>query len=248
MKLHSQALPTSEQFRANEAAHLEALRGIEEAAALAAAGGGTRSRERHVSRGKMLPRERVANLLDPGSPFLRRGRKQRTEADVVEAFRHGVHRLPERVRGPPDDHVRPDDSAHLAEASIILSDMHAIGADLHRDRGEVVDDQWNAVTRAHRLDLRGQVGNPACIHPLGAKLQHVRSPRQQRLGGLHRGAFCGVSLFLAGGPIFFPTSPAKSSKRVGAETLEGGTTRLFSPDPEILKSRKNVFRNIKNGN
>ncbi|MCW9044310.1 MAG: methylcrotonoyl-CoA carboxylase, partial [Pseudopelagicola sp.] len=42
-------------------------------AAAATAGGGARSRERHVSRGKMLPRERVANLLDPGAPFLEIG-------------------------------------------------------------------------------------------------------------------------------------------------------------------------------
>jgi 3-methylcrotonyl-CoA carboxylase beta subunit len=49
------------------------LRFVEEAAALAAAGGGARARERHVARGKMLPRERVANLLDPGSPFLEVG-------------------------------------------------------------------------------------------------------------------------------------------------------------------------------
>jgi 3-methylcrotonyl-CoA carboxylase beta subunit len=33
-------------------------------------GGGERSRERHVGRGKLLPRERVRQLLDPGSPFL----------------------------------------------------------------------------------------------------------------------------------------------------------------------------------
>jgi 3-methylcrotonyl-CoA carboxylase beta subunit len=33
-------------------------------------GGGPESRKRHVSRGKLLPRERVRALLDPGSPFL----------------------------------------------------------------------------------------------------------------------------------------------------------------------------------
>ena len=33
-------------------------------------GGGIKSCERHVSRGKLLPRERVEGLLDPGSPFL----------------------------------------------------------------------------------------------------------------------------------------------------------------------------------
>src|SRR3954462_6313187 len=36
----------------------------------AALGGPQRSRERHVSRGKLLPRERVLRLLDPGTPFL----------------------------------------------------------------------------------------------------------------------------------------------------------------------------------
>ena len=35
-----------------------------------AVGGGEASRERHIGRGKLLPRERVRLLLDPGSPFL----------------------------------------------------------------------------------------------------------------------------------------------------------------------------------
>ncbi|CUH80254.1 carboxyl transferase domain-containing protein [Tropicibacter naphthalenivorans] len=73
MKLNSQAIAASEGFKANQQAHLEALRIVSEAAALAAEGGGARSRERHVSRGKMLPRDRVANLLDPGAPFLEVG-------------------------------------------------------------------------------------------------------------------------------------------------------------------------------
>ncbi len=39
----------------------------------AAEGGSARARERHVGRGKLLPRERVARLVDPGSPFLEIG-------------------------------------------------------------------------------------------------------------------------------------------------------------------------------
>ena len=35
-----------------------------------AEGGPLRARERHVSRGKLLPRDRVMRLLDPGAPFL----------------------------------------------------------------------------------------------------------------------------------------------------------------------------------
>ncbi|MGM7665928.1 carboxyl transferase domain-containing protein [Microbacterium sp. A93] len=38
--------------------------------ATAAAGGPERSRQRHVARGKLLPRERITRLLDEGSPFL----------------------------------------------------------------------------------------------------------------------------------------------------------------------------------
>ena len=73
MKLTSQIIPSSETYKTNEAAHLEALAQIEAAAEAAALGGGEKSRARHESRGKMLPRERVANLLDPGSPFLEVG-------------------------------------------------------------------------------------------------------------------------------------------------------------------------------
>src|SRR5476651_1375751 len=36
----------------------------------AALGGPEKARERHVGRGKLLPRDRVMNLIDPGSPFL----------------------------------------------------------------------------------------------------------------------------------------------------------------------------------
>ncbi len=73
MKLTSKALPNSGEFKANVAAHEAALEQIAEVAGQAAKGGPEASRERHVGRGKMLPRERVANLLDIGSPFLEIG-------------------------------------------------------------------------------------------------------------------------------------------------------------------------------
>ncbi|OOY11040.1 methylcrotonoyl-CoA carboxylase [Thioclava marina] len=73
MKLSSQVLTSSEGFAKNRTAHLEALATVRAAAEAAAAGGGPASLERHLSRGKMAPRERVAGLLDPGSPFLEVG-------------------------------------------------------------------------------------------------------------------------------------------------------------------------------
>src|SRR5690625_978377 len=48
-------------------AHVQSLRHAREQPAL---GGAQKFRDRHVARGKLLPRERVRTLLDPGSPFL----------------------------------------------------------------------------------------------------------------------------------------------------------------------------------
>jgi len=73
MKLTSRIITGSADFAANRAAHLDALGFVRAAAEAAEKGGGDKARARHLSRGKMLPRDRVANLLDPGSPFLEVG-------------------------------------------------------------------------------------------------------------------------------------------------------------------------------
>lgn len=69
-KLASKINPDSADFKAN-AAHMEALvADLREKVAKIALGGSERSRERHLSRGKLLPRDRVEHILDPGTPFL----------------------------------------------------------------------------------------------------------------------------------------------------------------------------------
>lgn len=56
---------------ADNAAHMQAqVDDLGEKLAEISLGGNEKSRERHVSRGKLLPRDRVAGLLDEGSPFL----------------------------------------------------------------------------------------------------------------------------------------------------------------------------------
>ncbi|HBH57154.1 MAG TPA: methylcrotonoyl-CoA carboxylase, partial [Arthrobacter bacterium] len=60
----------SEAFAANNAAQLALAAGLRAMLAEAALGGPAKSRERHVARGKLLPRERIDQLLDNGSPFL----------------------------------------------------------------------------------------------------------------------------------------------------------------------------------
>jgi 3-methylcrotonyl-CoA carboxylase beta subunit len=60
----------SPEFREN-AAHMAGLVAeLKRRQAQAAAGGGDAARAKHVARGKLLPRERIEALLDPGSPFL----------------------------------------------------------------------------------------------------------------------------------------------------------------------------------
>ncbi len=71
--IQSQISPKAETFLANHAAHSETLAQIDAVAAQAMLGGPERSRARHVGRGKLLPRDRIAGLLDPGSAFLEIG-------------------------------------------------------------------------------------------------------------------------------------------------------------------------------
>jgi 3-methylcrotonyl-CoA carboxylase beta subunit len=68
--LASAADPASDAWRANEAAHEELAEELRARLAAARLGGGDKARARHTARGKLLPRERVDTLLDPGSPFL----------------------------------------------------------------------------------------------------------------------------------------------------------------------------------
>lgn len=62
--------PASAGYQANIAAHTELARQLRGALTETARGGGSAARERHVERGKLLPRDRVDGLLDDGSPFL----------------------------------------------------------------------------------------------------------------------------------------------------------------------------------
>jgi 3-methylcrotonyl-CoA carboxylase beta subunit len=60
----------SPEFHANQAAMRALIADLQERRAHSAQGGPPRARERHLSRGKLLPRERVMTLIDAGSPFL----------------------------------------------------------------------------------------------------------------------------------------------------------------------------------
>ena len=68
--LTTAADPSSELFKRNDAAHRELVADLRAQMLWAAQGGPEPARQRHLARGKLLPRQRVDQLLDPGSPFL----------------------------------------------------------------------------------------------------------------------------------------------------------------------------------
>ena len=73
MILKSEIQPRSAEFREN-AERMRALVGdLKQKVALVSLGGDQPARDKHLARGKLLPRERVRRLLDPGSPFLEVG-------------------------------------------------------------------------------------------------------------------------------------------------------------------------------
>ena len=71
--LDSKLSPQDAGFRANAAHNRALVEALRARVATAAAGGPEAARARHVARGKLLPRDRVERLLDPGSPFLEIG-------------------------------------------------------------------------------------------------------------------------------------------------------------------------------
>ena len=63
----------SHEFRARFEHNRKLVENLRADVAEAAKGGPEKHRQRHVERGKLLPRDRVERLLDPGSPFLEIG-------------------------------------------------------------------------------------------------------------------------------------------------------------------------------
>src|SRR6201746_272112 len=70
MPLHSTIDPTSSEFARNAEVMRGLVADLREKLKVVAGGGGEVSRARHTSRGKMLARERVDLLIDPGTAFL----------------------------------------------------------------------------------------------------------------------------------------------------------------------------------
>ena len=66
--IESALRPRSKEFRANAAAMRALVDDLQAKVGQVKLGGGERARARHLERGKLLPRDRVHGLIDPGAP------------------------------------------------------------------------------------------------------------------------------------------------------------------------------------
>ena len=80
----------SDAFARNAAFNRSLAEGLREQVRIASLGGPAASRERHVARGKLLARDRVERLLDPGAPFLELGQLAATGLYGDEAPGAGI--------------------------------------------------------------------------------------------------------------------------------------------------------------
>ncbi len=87
--LRSQIDVRSTDFAANAAAMGVQVAALRDLAAAVRQGGGETARQRHVGRGKLLPRDRIRLLLDPGTPFL----------ELSQLAAHGVYDEPVPAAG-----------------------------------------------------------------------------------------------------------------------------------------------------
>ena len=71
--IKSRINPRSAEFQANADAMRALVADLRDKIAEVALGGSAAARQKHLARGKLLPRERVNHLLDPGTPFLEVG-------------------------------------------------------------------------------------------------------------------------------------------------------------------------------
>ncbi len=77
---------SSDEFKENERLMGEAMAGLEELTRRVHQGGPAKAREKHLARKKMLPRDRITALIDPGTTFMElsplAGHELYPEADV----------------------------------------------------------------------------------------------------------------------------------------------------------------------
>ncbi len=125
MSSESTVVAGSEVHRANVAVLRERL-------GVAAAGGGERARQRHLSRGKLLARDRIDGLLDPGSPFL----------EVAPLAAYGLY----DDKAPAAGVVAGIGRVHGRECMVVANDATVSGGTLYSGTaGNAADTKTNII-------------------------------------------------------------------------------------------------------
>ena len=167
--------PSTPEFAANREAMLAKLAALDAEHAKAVAGGGAKYVERHHKRGKLLARERIELLLDPGAPFLELSTAGRLGLRVPGRREHRHRHRRGQRRGVPDLGQRPDGARRRVQPVDVEED--AAGA---RDRTAepAAGDRADRVRRGRPAEPEGDLHprrrrssgtSPGCPRPVSRR-------------------------------------------------------------------------------
>jgi acetyl-CoA carboxylase carboxyltransferase component len=264
-RLTSHVRTSSDDFRLNQEAMNDAVRQLRERLAQVRKGGPEHARLRHVERGKMLPRDRVEGLLDPGSPFLELSALAAWEMYGNECPAGGVITGVGRVRG--------------RIAVVICNDATVKGGTMYPITVKK-NLRAQAIAYENRLPTVYLVDSGGAFLPLQAEIfpDSINGGRgfymQARMsaagipqvavvmgsctaGGAYTPAMCDENIIVANqGTVFLggpPLVKAATGEEVTAEELGGGDVHtrisgvmdhLAANDREALAMARDAFENV----
>lgn len=150
-RIETQLNTRDENFQANKTAMAQLLQELEERLQVVRLGGGEKSRKRHLERGKLLPRDRVAKLLDPGTPFL--------ELSALAAF--GMY----NDESPGASQITGIGTVSGRECLISCSDSTVKG-------GAIYPLSVQKILRAQKIALENHLPTIMLVESAGANLTH----------------------------------------------------------------------------
>ncbi len=219
--IESRISPTSETFQANRAAMLALIArqaGVEERARRASAAAGPRFHER----GQLLPRERIALLLDPGAPFL--------ELSTLSGFMMDV----------PDAEKSVPGSGVIAGIGFVSGVRCMVSAsDSGIDAGALQPMGLEKQLRVQEMALENRLPFIQLVESAGANLLRYRVEHFIHGGQIFRNL---ARLSAAGLPVITVThgsSTAGGAYQTGLSdyiVMVRGRTRAFLAGPPLLKA------------
>ncbi len=219
--LESTVVPSSEAYQANRAgmlALIARLRGLEERTRAASAG----AKDRFHKRGQLLPRERVALVLDPGAPFI--------ELSTLAGYMFDV---PDADRSVPGGGL----VAGIGFVSGIRCMVSANDSGI--DAGALQPYGLDKTLRVQELALENKLPYVQLVESAGANLLRYRVEDFVRGGNIFRNL---ARLSAAGLPVVTVThgsSTAGGAYQTGLSdyiVMVRGRTRAFLAGPPLLKA------------